>query len=251
MKKIKIFGNWKMYLDLSDSVKLAKKIASLKYKNLEVAVFPSALAFAEAKKILGGAKISVGAQNINWAPQGAYTGAVSAFMYKRAGAKFALVGHSERRYIFGEKDADVRQKTEACLASGLIPVLCVGETKEDLRDGKREYRLKKQLLSVFENLNLKSEMVIAYEPVWSISGGSGSEPCKPTRAEETMAWIKKEMKNYLSKEISVLYGGSVSEDNVVSYLSLPSCDGVLVGAVSTRADKFSRLIKSAEKSSNS
>ena len=132
----------------------------------------------------------------------------------------------------------------AALEAGLIPVLCVGETKEDRTENKVQYRLKKQLATALSGLNLKGEdIIIAYEPVWAIGTGN---PCQPSDADDVHGWIKMEIKQYIKGEISVLYGGSVNAENVVSYVSLDTVDGVLVGAASAKFDSFVELIRAVE-----
>ncbi len=240
-----IFGNWKMYLDHDESKILAEELIKEKFdaEKVSVAIFPSTLALSKVEEITRESKIAVGAQDVYWTPKGAYTGAVSALMYKAVGCQYALVGHSERRYVFNESDEDVRKKLEACLDAGLTPVLCVGETKADIDADKREYRLKKQLLKACEGLNLNgSELIVAYEPVWAISKAGVGTPCSPQEADRIQGWIKLELKNYFSRDIPVIYGGSVDASNVVSYLSGKNVDGVLVGNASTKKDSFIALI---------
>ncbi|HLD31450.1 MAG TPA: triose-phosphate isomerase [Patescibacteria group bacterium] len=239
-----VFGNWKMYLNAAETVALA---TGLKNETVEekvsVAVFPLLLSVQDTAEILKNTEWRVGAQNVSWTPQGAYTGAVSALMFKDIGCEYALVGHSERRHIFGESDTAVRKKIEACLDAGLTPVLCVGETKEEKDEGKREYRLKKQLYTALDGLTLNGRIpLIAYEPVWAIGTGT---PCLPADADDVQGWIKKEAQQYLGTEPVVLYGGSVTPENVLSYLTLPTCDGVLVGGASTKQDSFLALIRAA------
>ena len=239
-----IFANWKMYLDFDESNILANTLLkeSFDFKKINLAVFPSTLAIREISLALQGSKIGVGAQDAGYPEKGAYTGQVSAWMLKNIGCKYSLVGHSERRHVFGESNEIVRKKTEACLEANLIPVVCIGETKEEKDEGKREYRLKKQLMKAFKDLDGHKTMV-AYEPVWAIGTG---EACKPEEAEEVHAWIKLELKQYFDQEIPVLYGGSVNAENVVSYLALENCDGVLVGGASAKIDTFLPLIRAVE-----
>jgi triosephosphate isomerase len=213
-----IFANWKMYLGFKQSLELIGKIENFSFGvgKINFAVFPIDLAVTEAVKLLQDKKIHVGAQNIAWVPQGAYTGAVSAHIFKETGCKYALVGHSERRYIFGETDEDVHKKIEACIDAGIIPVLCVGETEKDKEDGKKDYRLKKQLFKALEGVNLVgSKIIIAYEPVWAIGTGNA---CDPLEAEETHMFLVEEMKQFMTERPPLLYGGSVNSDNVLSYL---------------------------------
>lgn len=237
-----IFGNWKMYLDFEESVILAQALVeeSFDKEKNTIAVFPTTLAVREVIMCLNGSGIAAGAQDTAWVPKGAYTGAVSAHMLRAAGCQYALVGHSERRYVFGEHDDDVRKKIEACLDAGLVPVVCVGETQEDLDENKREYRLKKQLMKAFEGLQINGgKVLIAYEPVWAIGGG---KPCSPDEADSVHGWIKMEAKQYLGQNIPVLYGGSVNPENVVSYVARDVIDGVLVGGASAKLDSFVKLI---------
>lgn len=245
-----IFGNWKMYLDYNESVALAETLSKENFDDgkVKLAVFPTALANKAVSEKLQGSQFATGAQDVAHVPKGAYTGAVSAHMFKDVGCKYALAGHSERRHIFNETDDDVRKKIEACLDAGLIPVVCIGETKEELAAGKREYRLKKQIMKAFADLNLNgSELIVAYEPVWAIGTGTA---CLPADADDIHGWIKQELKQYFEQEIPVLYGGSVNPENVVSYLALETVDGVLVGGASTKKDSWVVIIRIAEKIEN-
>ena len=244
--KTYIFANWKMYLDFDESNILINGLLQNKFdtEKVNLAVFPSALALREVAMSVDNTEFSVGAQNVTWISKGAYTGAVSAQMFRDVGCQYALVGHSERRHIFGETNNDVRKKIEACLENNLIPVVCIGETAEDLEAGKRDYRLKKQLMKAFENLELiGGRVMVAYEPVWAIGTGKA---CDPITAEEVHTWIKKELKQYFDDDIPVLYGGSVKAENVVSYVSLDVIDGVLVGGASAKLDSFVKLIRAVE-----
>lgn len=240
-----VFGNWKMYLDFDESNILANALLQEKFdsEKVNLAIFPTALALREVFMAMEGSVFSVGAQNVSWVPKGGYTGAISAQMFQEVGCDYALVGHSERRHIFGETDEDVKKKLQACLEVGLTPVLCIGETKEEKNAGERNNVLKTQL-AVLADLNLEDrEIIIAYEPVWAIGTG---DACDPIEAEEVHHWIKEEIKQYFSQEIPLLYGGSVKAENVVSYVSLPDVDGVLVGGASSKLETFVPLIKKVE-----
>lgn len=155
-----------------------------------------------------------------------------------------LAGHSERRHIFGESDADVRKKIDACLDAGLVPVICIGETKQEKENGKREYRLKKQLMIAFEGLELsaKRRAMIAYEPVWAIGTG---DACAPADADDIHGWIRMELKKYTGTTVPILYGGSVDEKNMNEYLSLPTVDGLLIGSASARKTSLSAILRAA------
>ncbi len=241
------FANWKMYLDFDEANILIHQILQETFdsENVGVGIFPSSIATADILKAAAGTPVAVGAQNVAWTPKGAYTGAISANMYKNLGCTHALVGHSERRHIFGETNDDIRKKLEACLEVGLTPILCIGETAEDVEAGKRDYRLKKQLSKALDGLALDSSSTffIAYEPVWAIGTG---DPCHPEKAEEVHAWIKEEISQYTDIHIPLLYGGSVNPTNVVSYVSSQQIDGVLVGGASAKFDSFIEIIRALE-----
>ncbi|MBT3538817.1 triose-phosphate isomerase [Candidatus Parcubacteria bacterium] len=239
-----IFGNWKMYLNHEESVGLANVLKEIKVEDdVKLGVFPSALAMSDVVQTMKESSFVVGSQDAGFPEKGAYTGLVSAQMFKDSGCTHTLVGHSERRHVFGETDEDVRKKLEASIGAGLVSVLCIGETKEDRDNDKTEYRLKKQLMKALEGLEFNgAELILAYEPVWAIGTG---DPCFSDEAARVINLIKEDIKQYQSQEVPVLYGGSVSEDNVVSYVSLPEIDGVLVGGASSKSDTFTGLINNA------
>lgn len=241
-----IFGNWKMYLSHAEAVTLAQNLKEhMTSHEHEVVVFPNTISFAAVKTVVD-ETVMVGAQNVGWTPRGAYTGATSAAVFAEVGASHALVGHSERRHVFGESNEDIRKRLEACIDAGITPVLCIGETKEDRAAGKTEYRLKKQLMHAFEHLNLNgNDMVVAYEPVWAISKGGEGEPCMPEEAERMHIWIQEEIKQYTDQEIPIIYGGSVNAENVLTYTSESHVAGVLVGHASTKHDAFLAIIAAA------
>ncbi len=237
-----ILANWKMYLDNAESLSLAESLADVAVESEKtVVLFPSTLAFSQVKWALQDSSFLLGAQNVAFSPRGAYTGAVSAEIFYSAGARYALVGHSERRHIFGETDTAVRQKMQACFEAGIIPVLCIGETQEDTQAGKRQYRLKQQLSAVFSQLEAPiGSFLLAYEPVWAIGSG---ESCLPADVSDVHGFLQDEMKQYTKQPVPILYGGSVTKENVVSYTSLSEVDGVLIGGASTTVESFSRILE--------
>lgn len=241
-----IFVNWKMYLGVKESIALAIAMSASyrRSEKAEIALFPTALAMTGVIAACKKKKIPVGAQNCAWTPAGAYTGAVSARMFRAVGCKYALVGHSERRHIFGESDSAVRNKIEACLSAGIVPVVCIGETKEEKDAGKREYHLKKQLMAALQNLVIPraGRVMIAYEPVWAIGTG---DACLPADADDAHHFIRREGSAYTSERMPILYGGSVDVKNAASYLALPSVDGLLVGGASTKKDSLLGIIRAA------
>jgi triosephosphate isomerase len=239
-----IFANWKMYLGFKESIALAKAIAAMpKQKGVDVALFPSALVMTDVIAICRKKNIPVGAQNCAWMSAGAYTGAISARMFRDVGCRYALVGHSERRHIFGETDTAVRNKLEACLSVGLTPVLCIGETKEERDAGKRAYRLKKQLMTALDGLEFAGRVLIAYEPVWAIGMG---DACAPADADDVHHFIRQELRRYMDAAIPILYGGSVDEKNAASYLAFSTVDGLLIGGASAKKQDFVGIIAAAK-----
>lgn len=243
-----LFANWKMYLDLAESEKLAKEVGKLGKKmpnKIKMTIFPSALAFGTVIKTLKNSVIAVGAQNVHQEDKGGYTGEVSAVMYKNAGAKYALVGHSERRHLFHETNHEVKIKMEAILNNKLIPVLCVGETQKERDSVKEKEVVEIQLRSALDGLKWgkNPQLIIAYEPVWAI--GTGNH-CDPSQAQ-TMCELALKMATHLAKDVKivVLYGGSVNSDNVSEFIKQPNINGILVGGASAKLDSWSKIVHNA------
>ncbi|PIT87181.1 MAG: triose-phosphate isomerase [Candidatus Magasanikbacteria bacterium CG10_big_fil_rev_8_21_14_0_10_40_10] len=249
MKKIYLFANWKMYLNLRESQELAGDFTRLAVKmspSVEMAVFPSALAWASIRDVLNLADIRLGAQNVYWVDKGGYTGEISAAMYKEAGCHYALVGHSERRHQFNESNSEVRKKMEAVLTAGLTPVLCVGETDQERADGMSEQIVRRQVARALTDLDwsFDHELFIAYEPVWAISKSGVGVACDAREAERMHAVIKKEVNAILPNvKPIILYGGSVRPENIAEYLSSSLVDGVLVGGASVKSDSWQSMVK--------
>ncbi len=243
MQKL-IAANWKMYLTLRQSVTLAKEITKSKIQNpkLEIVLCPSFVALEEVGKIVHGTRIKLGAQDVEPERRGAFTGEVGLDDLRELGVKYVLVGHSERRRM-GETDARVNQKLRAVLAVGMKPILCVGEPWGTRRQGMVKVRryvgdqIRRGLRGVL-NKDLK-QVVIAYEPVWAISG-SGGHADKPEDASRIHAYIRKAIG---AKNMSVLYGGSVNSKNVLGFISVQNVQGLLVGKASTKLSEFSKIIQ--------
>lgn len=234
-----------MYLTHVEAVGLAESLVQCSLPpEVQCVVLPSMLSAVSVQSSLSGTRIQVGAQNIYWISKGACTGAVSAFLAKEVGLTHTLIGHSEQRYLFGETDEQVGKKVEACDEVGLIPVVGVGETKQDLDEGKRQYRLKKQIQAVLSVKDLSKPMFFAYEPVWAISNSGIGQACLPVDAEDVIGFMKQEIAQYTDVVIPVLYGGSVNEKNISEYIHMPSIDGVLVGSASTKAETLLSMIAS-------
>lgn len=257
-----IIANWKMNPQtLAEAEEL---FASIKkdikdIKNTEVVICPPFVyleKLAASALIREGVGFALGGQNCFWEKSGVYTGEISPLMLKNLGAKYVLVGHSERRRHLGETDEIIAQKVKAVLENGLRPVLCVGETAEQRKNGLTEEIIKKQLEKNFKDIQdlkftIHNSLLVVYEPVWAISDGKigSGNPCLPTDAAEAISFIREVLgEKYERKtatQIKIIYGGSVSGDNVVDYLQQPGIDGVLPGAASLNAAEFVKLVKNA------
>lgn len=195
---------------------------------------------------LKGSAIALAGQDLHWEREGAFTGEISGGMLKDVGCSYCLIGHSERRHIFGETDEQVARKVKAALASGLGPVLCLGETLKERDAGKVEDVVRRQFLSAVEGLSAEeiSRGVIAYEPVWAIGTGRAATPAA---AQEVHAFIRvlaaERFNKTLAKELRIVYGGSVTPENIAELCLQEDIDGGLVGGASLQAEKFVSLIK--------
>lgn len=232
-----LFANWKMYLSVDESIALAKKAASFSItKDKKLVLFPSALAFTDVKKAVG-KKLEIGAQDGHWEKSGAETGDVSMHDLKAEGAEYVLIGHSERR-ADGDTDEIVARKMQSAVGAGLKPVLCVGETKEDLNTVGRDERLRSQLTSALKNVVVK-ELFIAYEPVWAIGTGDDDNPKDVAEARDIIEKVTIVI-SPATKPI-ILYGGSVEAKNVGGYTEI--MDGVLVGGASAKVGSLRGILR--------
>lgn len=250
-RPIYLFANWKMYLDYTESIKLASAVAAQAEDipdNIIMAIFPSALAAESTTDIFKKTRIATGAQNIHWVEKGGYTGESSAPMYRGIGCEYVLVGHSERRHLFHETNHEVRQKVEAALAAGLTPVICVGETDAERQANQTEEVIEAQIRSAFHNIvwPRDKKIIIAYEPVWAITKGDIQISCDPFEAERVHEIIKRQVIALTTFTPVILYGGSVQADNVTEYLKNPNIHGVLVGAASTNFENWLRIIRTVQ-----
>jgi triosephosphate isomerase len=215
---------------------------------VDIAVCPPAVYLGELGKALHATNIGLGAQNVNSKSEGAYTGEISCSMLKDVGCRYVILGHSERRAIYGETDSMVNEKLHAVLAAGLTPIVCVGETLEQREAGQTQQVVRSQcigsLAGLTEDQMLKT--VLAYEPVWAIGTG---KTASPAQAEEVHKDIRSLLETQFSastaQRVIVLYGGSVKADNAQELLSEPNIDGALVGGASLKQDSFEGIIKAA------
>ena len=242
-----IAGNWKMFKTGAEATDYAKQLVDLTrdHDTVDIMIAPPFTALALVSEIVRDTPIALGAQNLFWEKEGAFTGEISAPMLVSAGCQYAIIGHSERRQYFGETDQTVNRRLKAAGKAGLIPILCVGETEVQREDEKTFSVLDKQIRNGLEGLTLDEHhaLVIAYEPVWAIGTG---KTATPAQVQEVHAYIRdlieKSFGNMLAKSTRVLYGGSVKPDNVSELMALPDVDGALVGGASLQPETFSKII---------
>ena len=243
MRKPLIAGNWKMNLDGAGATALARAIsdASPSYGKVDLLVCPPFVYLKTVGSVLDGGTVLLGAQNMSHEKSGAFTGEISASMLKDCGATHVILGHSERRHIYKENDADVNKKTLAAHAAGLVPIVCVGELLEEREAGKTAEVIRTQFDGSLAGVSaeLMAATVIAYEPVWAIGTG---KVATPQQAEEVHADLRKliaERYNAATAEqVRILYGGSVKPDNAAELLGQPNVDGALIGGASLKAEDF-------------
>lgn len=186
-------------------------------------------------KILHGSKIRLGAQNIHWEDQGAYTGEIAGNMLTEMGVNYVIIGHSERRQYFGETDETVNLRLKAAQRHGMIPILCVGETKQQRDAGQTENVIINQLQQDLIDID-QNNLVIAYEPIWAIGTG---DTCESVEANRVIGIIRQQLTN---QNVPIQYGGSVKPSNIDEIMAQPEIDGVLVGGASLEADSFARIV---------
>ena len=250
-KKLLIVGNWKMHLNVHQSSLLVHRLQEriAVHRDVEVVLAPSMLALQPISMQIDRRYFRLCAQDAYFKDEGGYTGEVSFAMLGDL-VHYAIVGHSSRRIYFGETLDIVRDKVQAAVRNEITPIICVGETRQERDAGEEKQVLHDQVTTALMNLTGKDieNVVIAYEPVWAISAFNGTI-AKPEDAQKMIAYIRKQVSDLYGKRaaesMSILYGGSVNEHDVRSYLSLPEVDGVLVGAASLNYHQFSEIVKVA------
>jgi triosephosphate isomerase (TIM) len=246
-----IAGNFKMYKTVAETLSYLGQLRGFArdVPSVEIVIAPPITAVAAAAEAVKGSAISVAAQNMHWDREGAFTGEVSAGMVREAGATFVIIGHSERRTLFGETNESVNKKTRAAITAGLVPIVCIGETLAQ-RDGNEtlavlDRHIKEGLDGVTGDE--LSRLVIAYEPVWAIGTGRNATPAQ---AGEAHFHIRQRLKQWFGLDASercrVLYGGSVKPDNIAKLIAEPDVDGALVGGASLDPRSFFAIIEGAK-----
>ncbi|MDD8031276.1 MAG: triose-phosphate isomerase [Acidobacteriota bacterium] len=249
LKKPVIAGNWKMNKTIAEARELALNIVNgWTETGATLILIPPFTAIQEVRRTVNGTEIYVGAQNVFWEDQGAFTGEISPLQLKEAGCGFVVIGHSERRQYFGETDETVGKKVLAALNHNLRPIVCIGETLEEREAGqtlsKITSQLENSLLTLSENDFQK--IILAYEPIWAIGTGKNATPAQ---AEEVQAYIRNLITRKYGKEVAdyaiILYGGSVKPANAFSLIKEKDVDGFLVGGASLEAESFLAIAREA------
>jgi triosephosphate isomerase len=242
-----ICGNWKMYKTVAETVKYVKEFRSLvkDVTGVEIALAPPFTALHAAAEAARASNIAIAAQDLYWEREGAFTGAVSAAMVREAGAEYAIIGHSERRTLFGETDASVNRKTHAAFAAGLVPIVCIGETLDQRERNETFDVLDRQIKGGLDTLTAEQLglLVIAYEPVWAIGTGRNATPAQ---AADAHSHIRQRLRQWFGNDAAdqchVIYGGSVNPDNISDLVTQKDVDGALVGGASLDVRGFSEIV---------
>ena len=247
MRQPIIAGNWKMNNTIAAAEKLITELKPLVADaKAEVVICVPYTAIQKAAELTKGSNIKVGAENVAWADKGAFTGEISAEMLKEVGAEYVIIGHSERRQMFGETDETVNKRTVQALKYGLKPIVCVGETLAEREANETESVVKRQTVGAFKELTAEDmkNVIIAYEPVWAIGTG---RTATSEQANETIKYIRSVVQEMFGKktadELRIQYGGSMNPSNATALMAQPDIDGGLIGGASLKAEDFSKVVK--------
>jgi triosephosphate isomerase (TIM) len=248
-----VVGNWKMHGSLAANQALLQALipAVAALKSVEVAVCPPYPYLVQAGALLGGKPIAYGAQNVSPYENGAYTGEVSAAMLAECRCRYVIVGHSERRSLFGESSELVAEKFQAVIEGGMVPILCVGETLTERESGRTEAVVAAQLDAVVSRCSAGSlrESVLAYEPVWAIGTGKTATPVQAQAVHEFLRRRIAAQDAAVAQGLKILYGGSVKAANAAELFSQPDIDGGLIGGASLQAAEFAAICQAADAAS--
>ncbi len=245
MKRVLIAANWKMNKTVGEAARYIDEFLPRMagWEQTEVVICPAFTCLAYLNGALANTGIALGAQDVFWESQGAFTGEISAAMLGDMGCRYVIIGHSERRHLLGENDHDINRKLKAASSCGLIPILCVGETLPEREKGRAHSVVRQQLEQDLAGLEIE-ELVIAYEPVWAIGTGLNASPAD---AQEVCGSIRNWMAEFRSQDwaakIPVLYGGSVTVKNIASFTEQPDIDGALVGGASLDPEQFAEIAR--------
>ncbi|TAM37851.1 triose-phosphate isomerase [bacterium] len=252
MRKTIIAGNWKMYKNITEAIEISnglkRELFKLDFGAVDVVICPPFTALSETAEVLSESDIGLGAQDMYWQDEGAFTGEVSAPMLKDAGCRYVIIGHSERRQFFGETNETVNKKLKAALAHGLIPIVCVGENLKEREANKTFEVIQEQIKNSFLDISAQDllKTVIAYEPVWAIGTG---KTATGEQAQEAHKYIRDLLRKLYgdtaAESVRIQYGGSVKPENIAELIAKPDVDGALVGGASLKIDSFTQIVTKA------
>ncbi|WP_457568992.1 triose-phosphate isomerase [Desulfurobacterium sp.] len=245
MRRPLIAGNWKMNKTVSESVEFARNFvdAVSDVADRDILICPPFTSLQVLGQIFDGTNVKLGAQNMHFEEKGAFTGEISPLMLKDVGCTFVILGHSERRHIFGENNDFINKKVLSAVSHGLIPILCVGELLEEREAGRTFEVVGTQLEEGLKGLSKEADFVVAYEPVWAIGTG---KTATPELAEEVHRFLREKLAELFGKEkaesVRILYGGSVKPENVEGLMAMENIDGALVGGASLKVESFVKIV---------
>jgi len=247
-----VAGNWKMHKTVAETVKYVKEFRGLvkDVRNVEIVLAPPFTALHAAAEAVRNSNVGIAAQDLHWEREGAFTGAISGPMIRETGAEYVIVGHSERRTLFGETDATVNRKIGAAFAAGLTPIVCIGETLDQRERNETFSVLDRQIRDGLDGVTSEQlvQLVLAYEPVWAIGTGRNATPAQ---AAEAHGHIRKRLQHWFGAQPAelcrIVYGGSVKPENIGELTSQPDVDGALVGGASLDVKAFSHIVSRSRK----
>lgn len=252
MRKIIIAGNWKMHKTVAESIELInglkRELFAIDSQVLDIVVCPAFTALSEVAELLADSDIKMGAQDMFWEEEGAFTGEISAKMLKDTGCEYVIIGHSERRQYFNETNESVNKKLKAALIHGLVPIMCVGETLKEREAGNTFAVLKDHVHNGLAAIDAEAvqKILIAYEPVWAIGTGKTATPLQAQEAQKFIREMLKKLYNTtVAQNMRIQYGGSVKPENTAELMAQPDIDGALVGGASLKVETFTEIIKNA------
>ena len=245
MRKWIVAGNWKMHNTVRESIALAQAIkeGAKGIQNGEVVIAPPFTSLSSVGEAIKGSQVFLAAQNMHYEDKGAFTGEIAPGMLTDLGCTYVLIGHSERRKYFFERDEDINLKVKKALAVGLKPILCVGETEDERVKGVTQVVVEKQIKKALSGVEKIDNVVIAYEPVWAIGTGKVATSAQAEEVHSFIRSILKALYGDVSKNIRILYGGSVTKDNIGELIGMENIDGALVGGASLKPDAFLGIIQ--------
>lgn len=244
-----IAGNWKMNMTVSEASDFAEELLKLNLKEgVEAAICAPFIDLPVLVEKFKETDVKIGAQNVYYEQNGAFTGEISALMLQNLGIDYVIAGHSERRELFGESDSDVNKKVHAVIEAGMVPIICVGETEKERESGEHEVKVARQIKAALEGIKAEAadELVIAYEPIWAIGTGKSAtsddanKMCRLIRSE-----IEKLYNAETAEHVRILYGGSVKPATIEDLMSKSDVDGALVGGASLKTEDYTALISGA------